>query len=156
MRTAIEAGPAAVPALQSLLGEAKTEEEQLSILVALAFIGGRDAVSIIKKAYDENRELAPALALVLPSVDSKENRQVLLRLLARDPAGEWGDADLAAFSLGLLRAKEATKPLREIVKEWPGEPPSEAAEMALEWIQRSPAKEGKEWKGRGFLMSWVS
>jgi hypothetical protein len=135
-RAAIEAGPVAVPPLRSLLGNANTEEEQLGIFVALAFIGGSDALSIIKKAYDENRELAPALAMVLPSVDSKENRRLLLHLLDGDPDGEHGAIGLAAFSLGLLRAKEARKPLREIVKKWPGEPPAEAAVVALDWIQR--------------------
>jgi hypothetical protein len=137
IRVAIDAGPAAVPDLRNLLKRSTYLGERSLVVAALSFIGGSEAVSTLQKEYDGgNLGDAEALAFALASVASKENREMLNRLLKKDPADEPQVVEAATFSLGLLRAREAIPRLRVLARGPSNRDTTEAAKRALKWIEQ--------------------
>src|SRR5438309_676643 len=114
---ALDAGSEAIPALRDRLRKADRPEEKAIALTAIAYIGGPAAVSIIRSEFERNQEAGPALALTLASVNSLPNRRRLIALLNKsNPTEDWTTIQMAAFSLGVLRAREAINPLRELAE----------------------------------------
>jgi hypothetical protein len=139
-KATVDAGPSAIPALRDLLQRLPEGDKRLITLAAIAFIGGDAAIPIVRAEYartkdeDLKAEIKTGLAATLSTVDSAENRAQLIRMLSDDPE-DWSTVEAAALSLGLLRVKEAIPALRRVPKD-PNLASSQAADLALQWIDR--------------------
>lgn len=134
----IEAGPAAIPALREVVERHENDMQRDLGLAALGFIGGSAAVSLLKREYDEgDTRLEGLLAFAFASMDSPENRSILIRILEADPTSESRPLiQEAAWSLGILRATEAIDSLRMVAQRRPIFADSSAARDALRWIEK--------------------
>ena len=137
LHAAIEAGPAAVPELRNMLQRSNDDEQKSLVFGALTLVGGSEAVSILRKEYENgNAEAGVALAFAMASVDSKENRETLTRLLTKDPEDEHEIIVGAAYSLGLFRANEAVPRLRTLAQGSANRDTTDVAKLALQWIEK--------------------
>jgi hypothetical protein len=134
-RAAIDAGPPAIPYIQSVLDRSADEDRQRLALAAALYIGGDAAISLIRRELErlQEDEVRYALAIALASADTSANRRELIGMLSDKDAFDTVSA--AAFSLGILRAKEAIPSLRAVPRD-PSRDESEAADLALKWIEK--------------------
>jgi hypothetical protein len=147
-RAAIDAGPPALPAIRNLLDRSTDDDLRLLALAAAVYIGGEAAIPLVRQEYTRQRDdaFSAALAAVLGSVDTPQNRRELIGMLSND-RGDWHTVQTAVFSLGFLRATEAVPALRIIAQ--PSNPRENDAATALKWIEKgywavgsSPDNEG--------------
>ncbi|MGB7220236.1 MAG: hypothetical protein WBD07_15665 [Vicinamibacterales bacterium] len=132
----VEAGPAALPALDQLLGPvgpAPNAQSRKYVLASIGLIGGSQALSIIRGEYDRgDKTLKPALAAVLATADSPQSRASLVGMLGEDP-DDIATLQAAALALGILRAPEGASALQSFSAS-PHSPEAEIAELALHWM----------------------
>jgi hypothetical protein len=157
MHAALDAGPAAVPELRNLLQRSNTELSRTGPVLGdrispellrkvfaigvLTLIGGSDATSVLQKEYENGyKEAALALASALSSSDSPQSRAMLTGFLAKDPEDDREKEVIiaAAYSLGLLRVREAVPRLRVLAQGPAGRDTTAAAKLALQWIEKGP------------------
>jgi len=136
LRAVIEAGPAAIPAVDQLLGPAGpalNAPNRKYVLTSISLIGGSQALAIIQREYDRgDKALKPALAAVLATTDSPQNRAWLARMIGEDP-DDIATLQAAALALGILRAPEGLTVLQSFTAS-PHSAEAEAAELVLQWI----------------------
>ncbi len=132
-RAAIDAGPPAVPAIRNILDRSTDEDRRLLALAAAVYIGGDAAVSLVRQQYTRQRDddFNGAMAAVLASVDTPQNRRELIGMLSKN-RDDWHTVQTAAFSLGILRANDAVSALQAITQ--PSTSSGAAAAIALRWI----------------------
>jgi hypothetical protein len=137
---ATELGEAAVPMLIRRLKSATTDEDRRSTATALAYIGGHAAV----EALEQRVTITPASWAKMPlyfAATSAPSRKLVAALISglEGPhyGDEWPEMVAAAYSLGIMREKEAVPELQKSANIDKGFA-SEAARYALEWI-RNPA-----------------
>jgi hypothetical protein len=129
----VEAGPAALPALEGLLTPGPDARNRQHVLASILLIGGSRAASVIEREYaGGDRTLKPALAAVLATADSPRSRASLVRMLA-EGAGDEATFQAAALALGLLRAPEGLSVLQSF-SPTPHSAEAEIVELALQWI----------------------
>lgn len=129
----VEAGPAAVPALDRLLGASPNAQSRKYVLSSIGLIGGSQALLVIRREYDRGeKSLKPALAAVLATADSPQNRASLVGMLGEDP-DDVATLQAAALALGVLRAPEGASALQSF-SATPHSPEAEIAELALHWM----------------------
>jgi hypothetical protein len=136
-KAAIDAGAAAIPALRNVMDRTAEGDPRLLALVASAYIGGDEAISLVRRELQKNpsEDLRATLAAVLGSSGTAANRRELIRLLSQDP-DDFRTTQNAAFSLGLLRVSEAVPPLQAAARRVRDRDDSIAAQLALLWIQK--------------------
>jgi hypothetical protein len=142
-KLAVDAGPSAVPALREMLGRDQGHSRELAAM-GLAFLGGDDAVTALRKRYESTHELRlrSLVAMAMASTPlSPENRAFLEASLKGPHFGtEWMPIMSAALSLGVLHATESRAALERTAKSEEESFASEAAAEALRWIEHGPWK----------------
>ena len=134
-RAAVDAGPPALPYVRSIVERSTDEDRRGLALVAALYIGGDDAISLIRQEQKRqaDEDFGMALATVLASSDTPANRRELIGILSEDE--HWVSTSAAALSLGILRAGEAIPALRVIPRE-PDRDGSELLDLSLKWIEK--------------------
>ena len=138
LEAAIDAGSSAVPYLERLLSRG-TEPQRILSLVALAYVGGDDAIRALQNEFGRRPgiEVLPYLSYALGSRGNPDDRAFLIRSLAGEANDDDGHSVVsAALSLGVLRAAEAVPALTRTLRKDPGTSASQAAETALSWMTR--------------------
>jgi len=142
-RTAIDAGPEAIPYLKHVL-TAGTPEKVSIASAALMYIGGDEAIAALRDEYDRTKSLVAknVLCIALAARGTREDRDFLMRSLQGKHIGdEWEPIVAAAFSLGVLHAKDALESLRTTAGDGKdGSAASDAASQAVRWIEHGPWK----------------
>jgi hypothetical protein len=135
-RAAIDAGPAAIPALRNILENKPSTDRRHLALGAAFYIGGSGAISIIRREYEraKDEDIKAALATALASEDTPAHRRELIGMLSNNQE-DFSTTAAAAFSPGILRANESTARLQSLPKR-PNRQESEAANLALQWIRK--------------------
>jgi hypothetical protein len=105
-------------------------------LGAAIYIGGANAISIIRREYEraKDEDLKAALATALASEDTPAHRRELIGMLSNRQE-DFSTTSAAAFSRGILRANEATARLQSLPKR-PNRQESAVANLALQWIRK--------------------
>src|SRR4030095_6920902 len=142
-----DARPQAIPVLRQIVEGTRDEDRRLAALGAITYIGGPTAIPIVRRELlrSGNDELKGALATVLASVDTADNRKELIRIL-KEGSHELQCA--AAFPIALLRIKEAL-PLLQAVPDRDRCGLS-GIDIALMWMQKgywkvAPIPKGDRW-----------
>jgi hypothetical protein len=138
--TAFLMGEKAIPILEKSLSH-RDEDKAFSAGRALAVIGGDRAVAVLRKKYEETGAIwiKSMLCFALGSTGKPEDVKYLLRSIEGDDmSDEEVSIQSAAYSLGVLRAEEARGDLHRIMEKNSDTFPSEAARMALQWMDREP------------------
>ncbi|MBN1568553.1 MAG: HEAT repeat domain-containing protein [Acidobacteria bacterium] len=138
---AIDAGKDAVPYLKQMLSS-KDNEKIERAAVLLGYIGGEEAIIALKEAHKSESEVFHwALCKAVASRGNKEDVSFLIKALLPDASHDWWESRLtAAFSLGILRAKDSVPALIRAAKE-AGESDlyGFVAEEVISWIQSEQA-----------------
>ena len=92
-RAAIEAGPPAIAAVKAAFNGSSSEDQRELALIATVYIGGTDALALVREASQRDRRARQAMPLVLASVDTPQNRAELIQML-RLGRGNTGLGDL--------------------------------------------------------------
>ncbi len=134
---AVDVGNLAVPSLRGVLAR-RDRDTRNAAVVALAYIGGSDAIAALQAEYGRRPtpETEAMLCYALGSRGMPEDRGYLARALRVHPDGEWYPIVAAELSLGVLRDRDAIRPLEATARRQPGNSESDFAEVALEWIRR--------------------
>jgi len=132
---AIDAGPAAVPALRDLLRD-KDDDIRFRAMTALAYIGGDSALVVLEREYRRTPAVGTKslLCAALATRGTPEDRAFLARSLKGEHFGsEWMPIVSAALSLGILRAADSRGALEAAASMKEGLA-SQAAAQALLWL----------------------
>ena len=142
-KLAVDAGPAALPALSEILARDRGHPGELAAM-GLAFLGGDGAVAALRQRYESSHDLRlrSLLAMAMASTPlSPENRAFLEGSLKGKHFGtEWMPIVSAALTLGVLHATESRAALEKTAKTESESFASEAAGEALRWIEHGPWK----------------
>jgi hypothetical protein len=134
---AIEAGPAALPALQTYLA-LPDEDERLAIAAwAIAYIGEIEAVDLLRKRLGSlsDTESRTLLAFAFASTGRPEERALLVSWLKGEHFGDdWASIVEAALSLGLLRERSAIPEL-SAAAQTADSIAGQAAREAIRWME---------------------
>lgn len=107
---AVDAGPAALPMLRFHLRSRDSKGRGLLAAAALAYIGGEEAVDLLRRRFSApySVEARVLLALAFASTGRPHERALLVRWLDGEHYGdEWTPIVAAALSLGVLRETDA-------------------------------------------------
>jgi hypothetical protein len=118
-----------------------TEAQRTAALVALAYSGGDDAIATLESyRHPTNDDVRRALlCFALAGRGTGADRAALVRALRGAPIGdEWPPIEVAALSLGVLRATEATSALERVAATDDGTSAADAAGEALRWLRQGP------------------
>ena len=128
-------GKQALPFLETMLLQSDKTKSYLAAY-SIAVIGGTKSADILKKAYNKKQDIGfkTLLCFSLASTGRKTDIGFLVRALHGEHIGDEGPPiQQAAFSLGVLRAKEAKSALQKTASKQSGFA-SEAADYALSWL----------------------
>ena len=130
----LDAGADAVPLLAQLLDSDNGPHVAMAT-VGLAYIGGKNAVSALRKKFERTKSefVRHWLCFSIGSTGSPDDIEFLMTSLLDKNSG----ADTiknASLSLGVLRAKEALDLLKRIADKSPTTLSSICASAAIEWI----------------------
>jgi len=132
----------ALPILLQALTDPDENKRYLAIQ-CLASIPGPEAASALRKRYTETKDIwiKTARCSVLAASATPDDVRFLIQSLKGKPCGDEGvPMAAAAYSLGILRAKEAEAALKTAAQTYEGSLASQAARCALNWIN------GPRWK----------
>jgi hypothetical protein len=133
----IELGEAALPILEKRERSAPMKD---NVAYGLAIVGGPKAVADLRKIYsrDHSDKAKALLCFALASTGSEKDRVFLIKVLEGKHYGDsWFPLQVAAYSLGVLRAQDALSELQKSADMNEGFA-SAAAKDALRWIKDKP------------------
>jgi hypothetical protein len=136
---AVELGKAALPQLEARLEKANNDQEREALGAAIAYIGGASAISSLKAAVERSSslQLKDRVAFAIPSEPSKELIDLLESYLQGPHLGDsWPVIVQSAYSLGIMRAREAVPVLRATADQHENYSTfaSGAARDAIDWV----------------------
>ena len=140
LETAVDMGPEAVEEIRTALPACRGAKRSAAIW-ALAYIGGSGAISLLRHECERQHdsETRAALHLALASRGTTEDRECLVRAIEEGSMADrdlfdrtWYAVECAAWSLGVLRAKEALPTLERAMAGAPGI----GIQVAAQWIRQ--------------------
>ena len=137
-RAALEAGNGGIPLLEEALND---PVRQGLAVVGLAYLGGPKSTELLRRHYEKTGAGKSGLCFALASTGTPEDRKFLIESLVVEDTlfgNDWYTRACAAYSLGVLRAREAIPALERTARKKDGRFDSAAAEAALRWIQEDP------------------
>lgn len=139
-RAAVEAGPAAVRVLGQLLAS-ESPSRRSRVAYALAFTAQPEGSDLLLREFTRSKDqgIKGLTCFALARRGTAADIQFLVGALKGEHYGDqWYPIQVAALSLGVLRATSALGPLQATAKKEPSSIASGAAEDAIAWIKGQP------------------